>query len=418
MKRLLAIILSLSLMLTACSQNMKEVNIENVSLEETEENGVELVEENLTTEISIPEDEMGDDTPYHYEMEFDSLNDEDLQRYIRDELYDEVVTLLDSDDYFVENISTSYVSQEYIDELNYNSKPNVYFGYTLEELDELFDGTRYVFTLGDNGETIVVPFEGYDDTYNQVLKNVAVGTGVILVCVTVSVVTAEAGAPAVSMIFAASAKMGTDMALSQGVLSGVIAGTIKGIQTGDVEETISTVALSASEGFKWGAIVGVVSGGVSETVALKGATLNGLTMNEAASIQKESKYPLDVIKQFHTVDEYKVFKTAELKSVMVNGQTALVRSDINLDLVDEFGRTNLKRMESGLAPLDENGISYELHHIGQESDATLAILTQSEHDSELIHGFKTKSVIDRKAFAKQKRNFWKTMAQLLEEGAI
>jgi hypothetical protein len=231
-------------------------------------------------------------------------------------------------------------------------------------------------------------------------------------------VTAEAGAPAVSMIFAASAKMGTDMALSQGVLSGVIAGTIKGIQTGDVEETISTVALSASEGFKWGAIVGVVSGGVSETVALKGATLNGLTMNEAASIQKESKYPLDVIKQFHTVDEYKVFKTAELKSVMVNGQTALVRSDINLDLVDEFGRTNLKRMESGLAPLDENGISYELHHIGQESDATLAILTQSEHDSELIHGFKTKSVIDRKAFAKQRRNFWKTMAQLLEEGAI
>ncbi len=60
------------------------------------------------------------------------------------------------------------------------------------------------------------------------------------------------------------------------------------------------------KGFKWGALGGTISGGVSEAVALKGVALNGLTMNEAATIQKKSKYPLDVIKQMHSMEEYQV----------------------------------------------------------------------------------------------------------------
>lgn len=132
----------------------------------------------------------------------------------------------------------------------------------------------------------------------------------------------------------------------------------------------------------------------------------------------ESGYPVDIIKQFHTMDEYKAFKVANLKPVMVNGQTALGRDDIDLNWVDEYGRTNLERMKKGVAPLDANGKSYELHHIGQEADASLAILTQSEHDNIVLHGFKTISEIDRNAFQTQKREFWKTMAKLLESGGI
>lgn len=58
------------------------------------------------------------------------------------------------------------------------------------------------------------------------LKNVAIGTGVILVCVTVSAVTAGAGAPAISLIFAASAKTGTIMALSSAGFGGFTAGVV------------------------------------------------------------------------------------------------------------------------------------------------------------------------------------------------
>lgn len=112
------------------------------------------------------------------------------------------------------------------------------------------------------------------------------------------------------------------------------------------------------------------------------------------------------------------FKIANLKPYMINGKTALVRKDIDLNLVDELGRTNLKRMELGLSPLDVNGASYELHHIGQEADATLAILTQAEHDNAVLHGFKMSSEIDRKIFAKQRRRFWKSMANIFEAGGI
>ena len=174
MKKILSILLSLSLLL--CSVN------------------VSFATEMQLQAGSIPE------------VGFSGMNDPNLLRYTEDIIYQNLVTSLDSEEYFVENVSAIYISQEYIDELAYNSQENIYFGYTLQELSEQFQGKKYVFTLGDDGTTIVTEFENYDDTYDRALKNVSIGTGVILVCVTVSVVTAGAGAPAISMIFAASAK--------------------------------------------------------------------------------------------------------------------------------------------------------------------------------------------------------------------
>lgn len=172
--------------------------------------------------VVVGDDEEPDDSDYEYEPEFSSLNDEALTDYVEDAIYEELVSTLDSDKYYVENVSAVYISQEYIDELTHNSKSNIYFGYTLEDIDAQFQGTRYVFTLGEDGDTVVRPFEAYDDTYEQIIKNVAIGTGVILVCVTVSVVTAGVGAPAVSLIFATAAKTGTIMALSSGAIGGGI----------------------------------------------------------------------------------------------------------------------------------------------------------------------------------------------------
>lgn len=278
MKRIIAIILSCILVLSGCGQASRATD----NPEDNTGNTTDIVLD--VDNIIIPESEKGDVTPYEYVPEFTSLDDEELHRYVQDNIYAQLVAELDSDQYFVENVSTVYISQEYIDELTYNSKANVYFGYTLAEIDEVYQGTRYVFTLGDQGETIVVPFEEYDDTYEQVLKNVAIGTGVILVCVTVSVVTAGSGAPAVSMIFAASAKMGTIFALSSGGLGAVASGIVTGMETGDMEEALKAAALAGSEGYKWGAITGVISGGATESVkyakalkALKGVELNGLT---------------------------------------------------------------------------------------------------------------------------------------------
>lgn len=124
---------------------------------------------------------------------FTGLSDPALLRSVEDNVYVELIDQFDGEDHIIEDISAVYVSEEYIAELEYNSKANLFFGYTLAELDAQFQGQRYVFSLGDNGQTIVKEFVAYDNTYEQVIRNITVGTGVILVCVTVSVVTGGAG---------------------------------------------------------------------------------------------------------------------------------------------------------------------------------------------------------------------------------
>lgn len=433
MKKLIAILLSGVLFFTGCANNVQieptTSNTSSAQKADTESTANDLTEEkDGLIHVIVEDDESADDSEYVYEPEFSSLNDSQLQAYVEDTLYSELVSTLDSDKYYVENVSAVYVSQEYIDELTYNSKSNVYFGYTLEEIDAQFQGTRYVFTLGEDGDTIVQPFEEYDNTYEQIIKNVAIGTGVILVCVTVSVITTGAGAPAVSLIFATAAKTGTIMALSSATLGGVSAGIVTGIETGDMSQALKAAELAASDGYKWGAITGAITGGAGESIkyanamkALRGAPLN-ITIQEAAAIQMQTGYPTEVISQFHSMEEFKVFQEAGLKAQMINGKLALVRKDIDLyNIVDEMGRNNLARMQEGLSPIgiDDAGnvFKYELHHIGQESDATLAILTTNEHDIPVLHGFKDVSEIDRKSFDVVRKHFWKTMAEYLTEGA-
>lgn len=348
--------------------------------------------------------------------EFAKMSDEGLPEYIQDSVYNQVLSQDFPESAFVENVQAVYISQEYIDELTYNSQSTIFFGYTIAELQEQFPGSKYVYTLGEDGQTSVHALQDYDDTYDQVIRNVAVGGGVILVCVTVSAATAGV-APACSMVFAVAASTGTKAALSGAAIGAITSGAATAIQTnGDVEASIKAADLGGSEGFMLGAIGGAIGGGAAEAAGLKGATLNGLTMNEAASIQRKSKYPLDVIKQFKSVDEYNVYKDAGLKTANVSGKTALVQ-DIDLTRVDEKGSTNLQRMRKGQAPLDPSGDSYELHHINQKANGTLAVLSQEEHRgkgvAQILNTTGKSSEIDRDAFKIQKRQFWRDYASIV-----
>ena len=206
----------------------------------------------------------------------------ELLQYVQDNIYSSLEEELKSDDFTIKQVETIYISKEYLEELEYNSKSNIFFGYTLDEIESQFSGEKYVFTLGDDGNTVVKQFEPYDDTNEQLLKNVAIGSGVILVCVTVSVATGGAGLPAVSMVFAASAKTGAVMAVSSGAIGGVASGIATGVKTGDMNEAIKTAKVSTGESFKWGAITGVLAGGATEAITIKKATdaTNGIiTLN-------------------------------------------------------------------------------------------------------------------------------------------
>lgn len=200
------------------------------------------------------------------------INNPQLLQYVEDQVYSTLSDTLDSEDYIIEKIQAKYISQEYLDEVAFNSQSNIFFGYTIADLKTEYKDTAYIFTLGDNNQTIVKPFIEYENPYDTVIRNVAIGTGVILVCVTVSVVSGGMGLTTVSMVFAASAKTGTTVALSSGLIGGVAAGAIKGYETGDINEAIKAAAVQGSESFKWGAISGAISGGLSKLRDIHRAT--------------------------------------------------------------------------------------------------------------------------------------------------
>ena len=430
MKRLIAMVLCLALVLSGCS-SASSTNAPTLGTTITQaETSTEEEATQVTSEVKDKTDTDGSiESPEAMEIKeivpsFKGMDDPELWNFVEYNVYSNLIKSLDSDQYFVENVEAVYISQEYLEELAYNSQSNLYFGYTLEELDQQFQGDRYVFTLDENGKTTVIKMETvYDDSTERIIKNVAVGGGVILVCVTVSVVSAGVGAPAVSMIFAAAAKTGTTFALSSAALGGAAATITTGYQSHDPEAAFKAGLLAGSEGFKWGAISGAVVGGVSKGTALYGAAKQtNFTLNQYAKIQQESGYPLDVIKQFKSIEEYNVYKEAGLKASQVGGKSALIRN-IDFEYQTRFPNgdvmTNRVAMSKGYAPryIDPSSgkeLAYQLHHVNQNPNGTLAILTEAEHqgNSAILNIIGKESEIDRQAFNAVRKQFWMDFAKM------
>ncbi|WIH23105.1 HNH/ENDO VII family nuclease [Photobacterium damselae] len=141
--------------------------------------------------------------------------------------------------------------------------------------------------------------------------------------------------------------------------------------------------------------------------------------NESKEVLSEQGYSDGVIEAIGSEEEAKIYADAELACTKVNDKDALVRTDIDLDAKDDFGRTNLERMENGRAPLDKNGKPIELHHIGQTSDAPLAELTKEEHmcngNDSVLHDKSKESEIDRISFQKERAEHWKGRAEDIKQ---
>lgn len=361
----------------------------------------------------------------HLSKKFSGINDNSLLQYVEDLVYEETVKSLNSEEYVVEKVQAVYLSKEYLEEISYNSQSNMYFGYTIPELDNFFQGKRYIFTLGENGTIVQELQEITEPDSEEILKNVAIGTGIILVCVTISVVSAGIGAPAaITTIFMASAKTATTFAISSAAFGGISAGVVRGYQTGDIKEALNATTLGASEGFKWGAMSGAFIGGGKTALLLKAGTKGGLTMSQVALIQKESKYPIDIISKFNSMEQYEICKSAGLSAKMIDGKTALIR-EVDLGYIDELtGKTNLQIMQDGFAPLDSTGAKYQLHHIGQNTNSPLAMLTQAEHTGNgndkiwhiLTDGFENPS--SQANWPKIRSDFWKDYAKQFAKGGF
>lgn len=94
-----------------------------------------------------------------------------------------------------------------------------------------------------------------------------------------------------------------------------------------------------------------------EAFLLKSGTKGGLTMSEVATIQKESKYPVELISKFNSMEQYEICKSSGLTAQMVDGKTALIRK-IDLNYIDDVtGKTNLQLMQRDMRQLTRPDIN-------------------------------------------------------------
>ncbi|MFD4142910.1 HNH/ENDO VII family nuclease [Streptomyces sp. NPDC058572] len=109
------------------------------------------------------------------------------------------------------------------------------------------------------------------------------------------------------------------------------------------------------------------------------------------------------------------------KLIEFDGQRVYQREDlIRPDYVspnDNYGRTNLKRMQQGLAPMGPDDQPLNLHHMLQTQEGPIAEVTKKMHLDENYHqlhwksGTKIPSGIDRSAFEAWKKQYWKDRAK-------
>ena len=101
--------------------------------------------------------------------------------------------------------------------------------------------------------------------------------------------------------------------------------------------------------------------------------------------------------------------------VEYNGTIVYQRNDIiDPNKVDKMGRTNVERMEQGLAPLGPDGKSINLHHMTQTNESAIVEVTQTFHQENkcIIHINPNiiPSGIDRNTFNSWRKSYWKNRA--------
>lgn len=139
-----------------------------------------------------------------------------------------------------------------------------------------------------------------------------------------------------------------------------------------------------------------------------------LSQEEKDQIKAETGWSDEIVDAISSMEEYEIYKNAGLIEAEINGKKCLIKADLDMDQVDDAGRTNKERMEMGLASIDKSGETIELHHIGQKSDGPLAELTTSEHrgkgNDTVLHDKSKESEIDRVAFTKERSSHWEERA--------
>ena len=142
----------------------------------------------------------------------------------------------------------------------------------------------------------------------------------------------------------------------------------------------------------------------------------GMTKEERGEAYETSPYSKDITDAVYSKEELEYYIKNGYKEVEIGDKKVLVPGNLDLDLKDADGKTNLERMKEGKAPIGPDGKPYNLHHIGQNKDGPLAIIPDGDHKSmdSVLHDKSKPTEIDRREFQKEKKEIYKGLAEKLE----
>lgn len=186
-----------------------------------------------------------------------NMNDPSLVEYINTSVKGDIAKKLDVAEYTVEDVEAVYLSKEYIEEMEYNSQSNIYFGHTLSEFEGLFENDRYVFTLGEDGTTVVREIEECAVEYQKSIENIAkIVGGVVLVLITVKAIDPSGKIRQVSFLVSMATKVVKNADVWSDFLSSLTSCVIEGVRTGDYKNVIQSALIDCGTDFVWNALIG------------------------------------------------------------------------------------------------------------------------------------------------------------------
>ncbi len=105
-------------------------------------------------------------------------------------------------------------------------------------------------------------------------------------------------------------------------------------------------------------------------------------------------------------------------TINVNGKTVVTdNSTFDPYFIDKQGRTNIQRMEQGLAPIGTDGKSVNLHHIDQTNSGPVMEITATEHQQNysILHSNlgQSPSQINRAEFNIWRKGYWEWRSENL-----
>ena len=293
------------------------------------------------------------------------------------------------------------------------------------------------------------PKEGEFD-WEGFTRNLAIGLGVVAVC-------AIGAAISIATLGAGSILAGAFIGAGIGALSTTAMKAGEEISTGNVrsaKEAFRDVGISAASGFVTGAFGAKfprahrLAEGVVDTAVSAGERLAYAVFDDSMSWDEKWAYAFDpgqMVADFVTgvvigeiLDGIMAATQNKLRSifanndaamrealgsgkktVVVNGKTVTMDNSIfDPNFVDRQGRTNIQRMEQGLAPIGTDGKSINIHHIDQTNNGPVMEIMATEHQqnySKLHTNIgQAPSQINRSEFNSWRRGYWEWRSHNLD----